>query len=152
VPTCSDFTVAMPPVVAGTWSISEQDPGRNSDESSAQCELAFATADQRFAGRLRVFISGESDEDLLRQRVTDERCDGTAESESLPDGYLAFRACSAFAGDFAHATVVAAKDNRWLRMTVSTSIRAENSDAVLPFSRDVVRKAAEQGLTLNGSK
>ncbi|MBB4766586.1 hypothetical protein ACFQFC_20440 [Amorphoplanes digitatis] len=152
VPTCSDLTVAMPSVAAGAWSVSEEDPGRTATDSAAQCELAYASTDQRFAGRLRVFISGESDAEVLRQRVADEQCDGTADPGGVPDGYVAFRACSAVVGDFAHGTVIAAKDGRWLKMTASTSIRDENRDDALPFSRDIARKAAEQALTLDETK
>jgi len=67
--------------------------------------------------------------DLLRRRAADEPCDGTAEPPAPPDGYLAFRACSAVVGDFAHATVIAARNERWLRMTVSASIRDDNKRA-----------------------
>lgn len=151
VPTCSDLAKVMPAAAGGAWSVSEADPARAANQSSTRCELAFSSADQRVAGTLRVFISGESDTDLLRRRAADEPCDGTAEPPAAPDGYLAFRACSAVVGDFAHATVIAARNERWLRMTVSASIRDDNKNDILPFARDVVRKAAGQGLSLRES-
>lgn len=152
VPTCSDLAVAMPKVTPGAWSVSEKDAGRSSTESAALCELAFATTDQRFTGHLRVYISGESDTEVLGRRATDEPCDGTADPVGVPDGYLKFRACSAVVGEFAYATAIAAKGDRWLRMTAATSIREKNKNDVLPFSRDIARKAAEQGLTLDETK
>lgn len=148
VPTCADLTEVLPQAAGGAWSVSDNDPGRDTTQSSAQCELAFAATDQRFAGTVRVFISTESDTDLLRRRVAEEPCDGPDEPTSVPGGYQALRSCSAVVGDFANATVIAAKDDRWLRMTASTSIRDDNRNEVLPFSRDLVRKAAEQGLAL----
>ncbi len=148
VPTCSDLATVLPQEAGGAWSVSEGDPGGDTTRSSALCELAFSSADARFAGTLQVFITAESDTDLLQRRVFAEPCDGTNESDNTPSGYRAFRSCSAVVGDFANATVIAAKDTRWLRMTASTSIRDDNSNDVLPFSRELVRKAAEQGLTL----
>lgn len=152
VPTCADLAKSLPAAAGGTWSVSEADLARGTTESSTRCELAFTSADQRFSGTLRVSIYGEPDADLLRQRAADEPCEGTAEPKELPKGYVAFRACSGTLGDFAHASVVAAKDSRWLRMTASTSIRPDNRTDVFTFSREVVRKAVDQGLTLRESK
>jgi hypothetical protein len=154
VPSCPELAKTLPAAAGGSWAVSKPDPsyGRRT-RSTTICELSFISADQRFSGNVFVSISGNANDEALRQKVRDARCDGSMRSlDTASDGYLAVKACDGTFGEVDHANVLAAKDPRRVDMVVRVVKRHGSHVEALSFARSLVRTVADQGLTIPASE
>ncbi|GAA2562049.1 hypothetical protein GCM10010435_37460 [Winogradskya consettensis] len=153
VPTCSDLSAPMQSAVGGAWAVGKDDPSRKVNDSSTLCELAFTSSDQRFIGTVQVFLSGAGDDDAARREADGYPCDGVQSASAPADGYSVYRSCGRTLGGRHNVSVVAAQDQRWLSLTLSTSIPAGGTPSdVSAFGQDTLSALAHQCVTLSDSK
>ncbi|MEV4705522.1 hypothetical protein [Actinoplanes sp. NPDC049316] len=153
VPTCSDLAAPMQAAAGGAWATADRagrdDDSHRASDSSALCDLAFTSADQRFSGTVSVRISGMTDDDEARREAQTGDCPGSAWPAAVPAGYAALRACNALVGERISSSIRAAKGQRSLSVTLRTSIPAGSPvEDVAGFAQGTLAKLADLGLTL----
>ncbi|GGK99746.1 hypothetical protein [Mangrovihabitans endophyticus] len=149
VPTCSDLTTAMQGAAGGAWTVSKPDAGRDKNDTSTVCQIAFITTGRRHTGTVDVFIAGTPDPDTTGRQAATADCAGTPAPAPAPAGYLVYRACTRNAGDRINETVIAARQRRWATLSLSAAIPADGNPAeVSRFAHTAAGKLADLGLTL----
>ncbi|MEJ3745772.1 hypothetical protein WEI85_21080 [Actinomycetes bacterium KLBMP 9797] len=152
VPSCDDLANAMPERTAGTWTVRRTVPPRTLTTSTASCEFAFSSADQRFHGEISVDMWGHTDAEALRDDVESFPCYGaTATTPQADVAYLASRHCQEVIGDRTRVGMSAATDHRFAHVLVAITGPTAAADETANTAHDIARSTAKQALHLAAS-